>query len=370
MTSMISACGSPSPQTINPPTPQPSDTPLPQPSNPPELGWISDQVVPAGEPFPALTLSEYLENYAEPARIEWTLSGQETIAVTITDGMAQVQAPAGWTGEEILQFSACDPWGRCDDEDVRFIRFDDDDLLIGFFGIDGFLIAHQGMRILIDVLIEEALISDPMITETLLGTEPPMDRFDLMLVTHDHGDHFEPNSVLQFLRNHPETQILSTSEVVARLLALLEEDDLLREQILSAEVREGGEAQMVVNQVPLTVFDLPHPGSQAPENLGYMLRLGDLLLLHTGDLDFIFSSIDKYPFGGYAVDYAFLPTVMINFQTHERIRDWLGGGTLIPMHYRSTGPYAASAANDLQEIREWFPGGVYFARELHYWLGP
>jgi L-ascorbate metabolism protein UlaG (beta-lactamase superfamily) len=302
--------------------------------------------------------------------INWSATGQESLTVTIEDAVADVQAPDGWSGLENLQFSACDRWDRCATDEANFIRFDEDDLLIGFFGVDGFLISHGGQNILIDALIAEDLVVDPLITETLLAAQPPVQSVDLMLITHIHDDHYAPNSVLEFLRNHPETEVISTSQVVADLLPLLEEDDPLRDRIQAVEFDEGEETGLTVNQIRLTVFDLPHPGSTTIENHGFMLHLGNLLLLHTGDLDFNFTSIDEYPFSGYPIDYAFLPTIMVTAQTYPAIQEWLGDAILIPMHYSTTGSYASLSATALQQIQGWFPESIIFSHELQYWLSP
>jgi L-ascorbate metabolism protein UlaG (beta-lactamase superfamily) len=302
--------------------------------------------------------------------IDWSVSGQDILTVFIEEGVAQVQAPSGWTGQETLRFSACDRWDRCATDEANFIRFDEDDLLIGFFGIDGFIIAHRGQHILIDALIAEDLVVDPLIAETLLGGQPPLEVLDVMLITHDHHDHFEPSSVLQFLRSHPETEVVSTSQVVDTLMSLLETDDPLRERIQAVEFGGGDETSLTVNQVRISIFDLPHPGSDRRENHGFILHLGDLNLLHTGDLDFNSGPIDAYPFGGYPVDYAFLPTIMVNAQTYPAIQEWLGEGRLVPMHYSTTGQYASLTATALQEIRGWFPDSIVFSHELQYWLSP
>jgi L-ascorbate metabolism protein UlaG (beta-lactamase superfamily) len=342
----------------------------PQPGEPPHLGLIPDQVIQGQEPFPAMELSTHLDNPDTRSRLEWTVSGPQQLDVTIEGDVAQVVTPAGWTGLETLHFHVCDRWDQCDETGVNFIRFDEDDVVIGFLGVDGFFIAHRGARILIDALIDQSQVSDALITESLLGGESPFNEVDLMLITHIHGDHYEPNDVLQFLRGHPETQVLSTSQVATDLLSLLEVDDPLRERIVAVEFNEGEEVTLTVNQVQLTAFDLPHPGSDNLENHGFMLHLGDLNLLHTGDLNFNFNSIDTYPFSGYPVDYAFLPTIMVDDRTHSLIQDWLGDGDLIPMHYRFSGSYAGVSAIELQEIRELFPDCIYFTHELQYWLGP
>lgn len=334
----------------------------------PVLGMIPDQIVPVGYGFSALALTDYLEN--RPVGTEWSVTDQEILTVIIEDGVAQVQAPSDWVGQENLQFHACDRWNRCDSSEVNYIRFDEDDLLIGFFGIDGFIIAHQGQQILIDALVAEDRVVDSLITETLLAGQPPLQNIDLMLITHDHQDHFEADSVLQFLRTHADTWVLSTPQVVSSLSALIGGDDPLQERIATIEFTDEEETTQTINHVEVTVFDLPHPGSSTLQNYGFMLHLGELNILHTGDLDYNFNSMDEYPYSGYPIDYAFLPTMMVNDLTYAPLQEWLGDGTLIPMHYSTTGSYAAVSAIELQEIREQFPDGIYYTHELQYWLGP
>ncbi len=61
-----------------------------------------------------------------------------------------------------------------------------------------------------------AYVSSPpgRILQQAIDGEPPFDGVDLLLITHDHPDHYSPELVLTFMQNNPETMLVSSKSVV------------------------------------------------------------------------------------------------------------------------------------------------------------
>jgi hypothetical protein len=71
---------------------------------------IPDQNVAAGGIFTPIALDDYVSDIDNAdAELEWSVIGNVSLTVSITDRVALISAPAGWAGTETLTFSAKDP---------------------------------------------------------------------------------------------------------------------------------------------------------------------------------------------------------------------------------------------------------------------
>ena len=81
----------------------------------------------------------------------------------------------------------------------------DNNVSITYIGNAGFLIQIENKKILIDALFKgfEGTYELPQyIQEKLKLAQAPFDDVDLILVTHAHGDHIDPDMVLQHMKNN------------------------------------------------------------------------------------------------------------------------------------------------------------------------
>ncbi|MCP4653821.1 MAG: MBL fold metallo-hydrolase, partial [bacterium] len=78
---------------------------------------------------------------------------------------------------------------------------------------EGVLIETGGKKILVDALFREpnpAYAAPPKeVLEKLETAQPPFDDVDLILATHNHGDHFDARSVVRHLRHNPRAVFLA-----------------------------------------------------------------------------------------------------------------------------------------------------------------
>jgi hypothetical protein len=76
----------------------------------PLVSDIPDQNVAAGGIFTPIALDDYVSDIDNAdAELEWSVIGNVSLTVSITDRVALISAPAGWAGTETLTFSAKDP---------------------------------------------------------------------------------------------------------------------------------------------------------------------------------------------------------------------------------------------------------------------
>ena len=67
----------------------------------------------------------------------------------------------------------------------------------------GFILETGDYKILVDALFQREDFCDPQLTPRMRAALPPFDGADLVLVSHKHGDHFDPQIVGEYLSLTP-----------------------------------------------------------------------------------------------------------------------------------------------------------------------
>ncbi|HKJ81201.1 MAG TPA: MBL fold metallo-hydrolase, partial [Ignavibacteriaceae bacterium] len=91
---------------------------------------------------------------------------------------------------------------------------------VTYVGNSGFMITIGDKKILIDALFKGSKGNYELpqqAQDKLTGAQAPFDDVDLILVTHAHGDHINPDMVKQHLENNPKAFIASTQQLVNAL---------------------------------------------------------------------------------------------------------------------------------------------------------
>ena len=104
-----------------------------------------------------------------------------------------------------------------------------------------------------------------------------------LVFTHEHGDHFCLEDVLEALRRNPELRIISTGEVIRRIRE--QEESLGVLTAVSPEETGFVEAGLLEPGMKLKLFNSPHMGEQFADvqNLVCLLEAGGKRLLLPGD---------------------------------------------------------------------------------------
>jgi len=128
------------------------------------------------------------------------------------------------------------------------------------FGHCCLLIEHKGIRI----------ITDPGSYSVIPGD---IRNIDLILITHDHQDHVHTESLQELIKNNPNAEVLTNSEVGKKL------DELS----IPHTVLEGRDSK-IVREVLLEAFDCKH--EEIYEDFGQVQNTGyfiDDKLFYPGD---------------------------------------------------------------------------------------
>ena len=151
----------------------------------------------------------------------------------------------------------------------------------------GVLLTIDGAVFLIDAPVRAGI--PPYATNSeaeqarLEQARPPYDRVDAILVTHWHEDHFSAEAVAAHLTHNTRALLVSSPEVVERVLAVSRGLD---SRVRAALPPPGTMQGLDVRGVPVRVLRIRHnPSRRLPEqHVGFAVGK-TLTVLHTGDAD-------------------------------------------------------------------------------------
>src|SRR5262245_9179767 len=211
------------------------------------------------------------------------------------------------------------------------------ELELHYLANEGFLVAAGDTKLLIDAFVAEpygeyaALPAD--LHADMVAARAPFDGVDLALTSHFHRDHFQAASAAEYLRAQGSVPFLSTPDVVALL------QKQLGEAALTARVREllpEPEKTLAFEEgsIEVELLRLPHGVTDnGVQNLGHVIALGGVRLLHVGDSDVRAADLVAYRLPERSIDVAFLPYWWLMDAESVRLsRERTGAKHLIAMH--------------------------------------
>lgn len=226
-----------------------------------------------------------------------------------------------------------------------------------------------GRRVLVDALFRDGVAGYPTHAsaerERLEAAQPPYDRIDLVLATHHHADHFDAAAVVRHLRANPRAVFVSTPEAARQARRLADPDQ--RSRIRGVSPGDGRALAVKADGLRLEALGLHH-GRDRPrpvENLGFLLTLGGVTLLHVGDTEATAADLAPLALERARLDVALVPTWFVDAAPwKDTLAAALPARRLVVMHVP-----AADAPADwfgdgrtrermAAEIRASFPGAV------------
>jgi L-ascorbate metabolism protein UlaG (beta-lactamase superfamily) len=230
---------------------------------------------------------------------------------------------------------------------------------VTFVHTAGFLITVGDKRILIDALY--AGYPEAILKPVVYGY-PPFDGVDLILATHEHGDHFSADLTLRYMTEHPETVFLSSQSAVDQVLAA---GSGMRDRVIPIELESRESEQIAVDGIDLEIFYLSH-GVPGLLNLGFLITVDGTRFFHTGDIDpgiVTASYLQSYGLPDKGIDVAFVPDFYLTMEEyHAHVLEGIQARYLIPMHYSPDAPPSGIEAN--------FPNAFVFRDTMESWVLP
>jgi L-ascorbate metabolism protein UlaG (beta-lactamase superfamily) len=234
------------------------------------------------------------------------------------------------------------------------------DVRVTYVGNAGFLITVGERKILIDPLPEEA-------KDALMNARPPFNDVNLILITHNHGDHFNAPMIRQLLKNVPGARLISTAQITGQLAEF-------GNRIITLAATKEKRAQTDIDGIQVQAIYLSHgtppAGREESVNFGYLITANAIRLFHTGDIDLSLVDMTDPLSPGGRIDLAFIAHFFFSPDPQEQkwVKEWVNGRFAIPIHLKFTQP--AYNADQIKLIKANYPDAVLFEKELQTWDMP
>jgi L-ascorbate metabolism protein UlaG (beta-lactamase superfamily) len=251
----------------------------------------------------------------------------------------------------------------------------DETLTITYVGNAGYLIESGDTKVVIDAYFHwtsECGVVPPDYQELMREGAPPFDDIDLMLATHDHGDHFDPEAVGAYLETHPGTAFVSTAQAERAVDADYPELEQLDERVVGLYPSLRERVPLTANGIPLEIMPLPHGFSQ---NLGILMTINGYSLLHVGDLgaDTLVTTLDPlrtYGFADEHIDVIFLPYHYMQGDEQRAVADFFDVSWLIPTHLYPCACFGPMGAGylDTETVLANYPDAIMLEEEMQRFI--
>jgi L-ascorbate metabolism protein UlaG (beta-lactamase superfamily) len=238
-------------------------------------------------------------------------------------------------------------------------------LELTYLGNEGVLLAVGEQQVAIDALHRafprpphyEHL--PPAQLERLETAQPPFSKLRVHLTTHVHDDHFHPQSVARFLAASPAAVAVVPREAPARVCPG-KAACAQRARLRVREERWGPERELQLHGVRVRVLDLPHSkGARTQvENLGYLVTLGGLRILHVGDAHLSAETFARFELPERRIDVALVPYwFLLEEEGRRLVREQIGARRVVAFHVPPSEHEGAAA-----QLRKLMPEAVVLTR--------
>lgn len=150
----------------------------------------------------------------------------------------------------------------------------------------GFLIESGGKQLLIDALFKTGwdnyLIPSEAVVSQIINGKDPFQKANLMLITHNHGDHFDAIMVEDYLKNNTKNMLIAPPLVINAILRN-PDNNKLKEQMAALDKINQTRNDTAIQGIRVRSFFIQHDSRPEIENVGYLMDIGGIKVFHSGD---------------------------------------------------------------------------------------
>jgi len=247
------------------------------------------------------------------------------------------------------------------------IMMDDDsqgqeEVTITYLQNDGVLISDGTYKVLIDAIFNPLsgwINLDPAENSKLTNAQPPYDDVDLVLITHNHGDHYNISTVNTHMNNNPNGKVIAPPQVMVNFSG---------PQFLNISPAFGESESLIVNGIELEVLHIRHFDAfgidfSDVENFGYLINIGNFKILHLGDVFMSVENLQNFGLAEKGIDVVLIPTFHTPAHLMNSHRDALISqvqpANIIALHLLS-----GSIAVITQQVNDLYPEATIFSVPL------
>jgi L-ascorbate metabolism protein UlaG (beta-lactamase superfamily) len=157
---------------------------------------------------------------------------------------------------------------------------------VSYIGNCGFLLSSNDKQILIDALFYQGFDyysapSDSVVLKIQKG-QAPFAHANMLLITHDHPDHFDVKMVCTYLANNPENRVIAPSLVInsIRSQSII---PVSGKQLVEIDEWNKQGMDTIIRGVKIKSFFLQHDNRPKIQNVGYLVEIMGIKVFHSGD---------------------------------------------------------------------------------------
>ncbi|MEE8412365.1 MAG: MBL fold metallo-hydrolase [Acidobacteriota bacterium] len=210
-----------------------------------------------------------------------------------------------------------------------------DQIEIMYLANEGFLLTSGDDKVLVDGLFREGgdYASLPLEwRETVETAQPPFDTVDVVLATHHHADHFHALAVCRFLDSNPLAEFVSTRQALDQMRSACGNPAALADRVKAGLLSDGSSATVVLGELRIESVFLHHGAASPVENIGFLIEIGGLTVLHMGDSQATAEDLRAAGLGERSIDLAFVPYWYLIDKRWTPAIELLQPGGIVVMH--------------------------------------
>lgn len=256
------------------------------------------------------------------------------------------------------------------------------ELGVTYVANEGFLIEIGSKKILIDALFDNPAITychvpDKATLTEMIDGQTPFEGVDLVLVTHNHPDHFSAGAVRSMLTENPSIRLIAPLQVTNSLAADPSIDEKASDRITGIDVEVFDKWEAELAGIRVTAFRLPHSKYEVVDpdsgetidrhrnvvNIGYLIEAEGTRVFHVGDA-VLEQSRELFESGGFpddGLDIAFLTYFDQSIPTQEILDRWVRADRLVFMHLPPENDQIDEISKNLSTL---FPGSRVFREPM------
>ncbi len=159
---------------------------------------------------------------------------------------------------------------------------------ISYVSNAGVLLSFDKKNILIDGFCNSVVPifkNPPVELKTqFIGGISPDKNIDIILFTHHHSDHFDPQTTVKFLKHNPNTVVITNNDAIREIRK--QQSGLANIQLIQAGAPMGlSENLHIIDGVKIQAIPLLHDGDKYRDiqNFAYLIEADGKRILHVGD---------------------------------------------------------------------------------------
>ncbi|MFK7775402.1 MAG: MBL fold metallo-hydrolase [Saprospiraceae bacterium] len=246
------------------------------------------------------------------------------------------------------------------DEITLTSQFIEEKVKVTYIANDGIMIEYEDKKVVIDAINRTVNLGGwvaPSSAE-LLKVEngvAPYDNIDVIMITHNHGDHYATSAVTNYLNNNPNTKLIVPSSLESSFSSNAT-------QIVDFSINKFERINVIENEVSIDILQIEHfdqfgNNFSGVESFAYIVTMNDKKFLHAGDIDYVDSQLDVFNLLDDEIDVVFIPTFgdLVSTTNRDAVINNVDPEHIVCLHFNTS-----TLSTNLSQVNSIYPGAETF----------